>query len=201
MNKIAVRSEIHRIVSSIIPYDNIEQEHIHFVLQWIDSGCEIFRTEKPATPNTHLVSYFVVISSEMDKVLLVDHKKAELWLPPGGHVEVDEDPKDTVKREASEELGIEAEFLYEEPIFLTVTKTVGNVTKHTDVTLWYLLKGNPQSTLDYDLDEFNQIRWFLIDEIPFQNSDPHIKRFIQKMTQTKEIIFSQKNILQSRKNV
>lgn len=117
----------------------------------------------------------------MDKILLVDHKKAELWLPPGGHVEAGEDPKETVRREAKEELRIEAEFLVDEPLLLTVTKTVGNTTKHTDVSLWYLLKGDPNQALNCDRNEFHQICWFGIDDIPFGKSDPHMKRFIDKM--------------------
>ncbi len=151
MSDVNIRSQIHQIVSSMSPLDELEQDHIRFVLDWIDSGREIFRIEKPATPNTHLVAYFVIASTEMDQVLLVDHKKAELWLPPGGHVDPGEDPKETVRREAKEKLGMDVEFLFDEPILLTVTKTVGNVAKHTDVSLWYLLKGTPHQILDYDL--------------------------------------------------
>ena len=186
MSDVNIRSQIHQVVSSMSPLDELEQDHIRFVLDWIDSGREIFRIEKPATPDTHLVAYFVIASPEMDQVLLVDHKKAELWLPPGGHVDPGEDPKETVRREAKEELGMDVEFLFDEPILLTVTKTVGNVAKHTDVSLWYLLIGNPHQMLDYDPDEFNQIRWFAIDEIPFEKSDPHMKRCIQKMLSLKQ---------------
>ena len=92
-----------------------------------------------------------------------------------------EGPKEAVRREAKEELGIDAEFLFDKPLLLTVTKTVGNVAKHTDVSLWYLLKGDPSQVLDYDPNEFHQIRWFRIDEIPLEKSDPHMKRFIQKI--------------------
>ena len=186
MSDVNIRSQIHQIVSSMSPLDELEQDHICFVLDWIESGSEIFRIEKPATPDIHLVAYFVIASTEMDQVLLVDHKKAELWLPPGGHVDPGEDPKETVRREAKEELGIEVEFLSDEPIFLTVTKTVGNIPKHTDVSLWYLLKGDPNQPMDYDLSEFHQIRWFGIDEIPFGKSDPHMKRFIDKMLSLKQ---------------
>lgn len=181
MSTVNIRSEIHQIVSAIKPLDVLEEQHISFVLDWIESGSEIFRIEKPATPDTHLVSYFVMTSPEMDRILLVDHKKAELWLPPGGHVDPGEDPKEAVRREAKEELGIDAEFLFDEPLLLTVTKTAGNVAKHTDVSLWYLLKGDPSQVLDYDPNEFHQIRWFRIDEIPFEKSDPQMKRFIKKM--------------------
>lgn len=176
-----IRSKIHQLVRALKPLDNTEQEHIDFFLKWISSGCEIFRTAKPATPDTHLVSYFVVVSSETDHILLVDHKKSGLWLPPGGHVEPDEDPKETVRREAKEELGIEADFLFDEPLMVTVTGTVGNVARHTDVSLWYVLQGDPKVSLDYDADEFNQIRWFKTHEIPYDLSDPHMQRFMNKL--------------------
>jgi len=177
MSTVDIRSEIHQIVSAMRPLDSLEEQHIRFVLDWIESGNEIFRIEKPATPDTHLVSYFVIVSPNMDQILLVDHKKAELWLPPGGHVDPGEDPKGTVRREAKEELGINAEFLFDEPLLLTMTKTVGAVAKHTDVSLWYLLKGDPSQVLDYDPNEFHQIRWFGIDEIPFEKSAPPHEAF------------------------
>lgn len=180
MSMIEIRSKIHQVVSSINPLDNLEKEHIRFVLEWIESGIEIFRMEKPATPDIHLVSYFMIVSP-MDQVLLVDHKKAELWLPAGGHVDPGEDPRETVIREAGEELGIVADFLFEEPLFLTMTKTKAKFANHTDVSLWYVLKCDPSQALDYDRREFHQIRWFEIDEIPFEKADPHMKRFIEKM--------------------
>lgn len=34
-----------------------------------------------------------------NKVLLIHHKKLNLWLPPGGHIEKNETPDDAVKRE------------------------------------------------------------------------------------------------------
>lgn len=191
MNTNDIRSKIHQMVTAISPLDKTEQEHIRFVLDWIESGSEIFRMEKPATPETHLVSYFVITSPDMDQILLVDHKKAELWLPPGGHVDPGEDSKETVRREAKEELGIEAEFFYDKPLFLTVTKTVGNIAKHTDVSLWYLLKCDPSQSFDYDINEFNKIRWFWIDEIPLEKTDPHMKRFLQKMSYQKNLIVDQ----------
>lgn len=180
-NQECLRSTIHRIVSAIVPFDHLEEEHIDFVKKWISSGAEIFRLAKPDQPNIHLVSYFIVADQQTHQFLLVDHKKAQLWLPPGGHVEVDEHPQETVKREIREELGIEAAFLFEDPLFLTVTNTVGHVACHTDVSLWYVLKGNSQDDLKYDPDEFHQVRWFKRQEIPFTQTDPHMKRFVDKV--------------------
>jgi 8-oxo-dGTP diphosphatase len=157
---------VYDIVSGIKPLDELEQSHINDAITWIASGVPIFRITKPDVPNKHLVSYFVVFDESESKVLLVDHKLAGLWLPPGGHVEINEDPKETVRRECMEELQIQANFWCEDPIFLTSTVTVGYTGGHTDVSLWYVLKG---------------IQWFCFDEIPYESSDPHMRRFISKL--------------------
>ncbi len=174
--------KIHNIISNIIPHDALEQEHISNTLSWIESGEPIFRIQKPNVPNKHLVSYFVLFDEKTKKVLLVDHVKAQLWLPSGGHVEVDEDPKETVRRECVEELGVQAVFLSDEPIFLTSTITVGLTAGHTDVSLWYVLKGDSNSVYEFDKNEFNAVRWFGFDEVPYAKSDPHMRRFISKLT-------------------
>lgn len=103
----SIRHAIKQLISSIMPFDSVEEEHRDFVKNWIASGAEIFRIAKPDIPNIHLVSYFIVVDPNSNEFLLVDHKQAQLWLPPGGHVEVNEHPKETVKREAKEELGID----------------------------------------------------------------------------------------------
>ena len=156
--------------------------HIADVCQWIHSGEEIFRIKKPDSPAKHLVSYFLLVDIEAEEALLVNHRKAGLWLPPGGHVEPNEHPFQTVKREIQEELGIEADFISEDPLFLTVTETVGLTAGHTDVSLWYILEGNKSKKLDFDEEEFFGIQWFTYDKIPFDASDPHMKRFMKKIS-------------------
>ena len=178
----SIRENIHHLISAIIPYDDVEQEHINDTRLWIESGTPIFRVQKPDVPNKHLVSYFVLFDEVHQKILLVDHKKALLWLPSGGHVEIDEDPKTTVERECLEELGVRADFWSPHPLFLTSTLTVGLTAGHTDVSLWYVLKGDSHKAYEFDKEEFNDICWFHLDEVPHSKSDPHMERFIQKFT-------------------
>lgn len=48
---------------------------------------------------------------EGDRTLLLWHQLLRAWVPPGGHLEADEDPVTAVLREIREETGLEAEVL------------------------------------------------------------------------------------------
>jgi ADP-ribose pyrophosphatase YjhB (NUDIX family) len=48
-----------------------------------------------------------------DRVLLLWHRKLQLWLPPGGHIEQDELPDEAAVREVAEEAGIAVELVGE----------------------------------------------------------------------------------------
>lgn len=175
------RDEISSLVEAIEAHDPLEAEHCAFTLQWIGSGAPLFRTHKPATPEPHLVSYFPLVDPVTGKILLVEHRNARLWLPPGGHVEPGEHPKATVEREVREELGIEAVFVADAPVFVTVTRTLGSTGQHTDVSLWYVLSGDASRKLQFDSGEFSSVRWFAPDEIPYDRAEPHLKRFLSKL--------------------
>ncbi len=183
-----MRTTISKLVEKIEPFDTLEQQHINDVLRWINSGSEIFRLEKPATPPKHLVVYFVLIDPSTHELLLADHKRSRLWLPPGGHVEFNEHPKDTVLREAQEELGLDVSFLQEEPFFVTVTDIPGEEReRHTDVTLWYLIEGHHDLPIQYCQHEMLGVKWFKLQDIPYEQSDPHMRRFVAKL-QTQNIV-------------
>src|SRR5690348_12369838 len=95
-----MHDQIRAEIKLIKPFDEIERKHQTDAFKRFDSGAELFRLAKPATPPKHLVSYFAVIDGQT--ILLVDHKNAQLWLPTGGHVEPQEHPRTTVMRELEE---------------------------------------------------------------------------------------------------
>lgn len=146
----------------------------------------MFRRSKPAIPDLHLVSYVVMVDRDNNSSLLVDHINASLWLPPGGHVEPDEHPADTARRELHEELGVDPALLrqLETPTFLTVTQTVGPQPAHTDVSLWFVVPGNRNMALQPDPGEFRSARWWTSVEVlgqPSSRFDPHYGRFASKV--------------------
>ena len=54
------------------------------------------------------VAVFVV---HLGRVLLHYHRKLDLWLPPGGHIEPNELPDEAALREVEEETGVRCELL------------------------------------------------------------------------------------------
>lgn len=175
--------------ASIAPHDKLEQDHKNDVCEWLKSGENPFRIKKPDIPLKHLVSYFVLVDPDHRSILLVDHIKAQLWLPSGGHVQLNESPRAAVVREAEEEFGIQAVFLHnnDSPFFVTVTQTVGLTPGHTDVSLWYLLRGNIHSKMQYDRSEFTDVEWYTFDEVIETDPlifDPHLQRFTAKLARS-----------------
>lgn len=186
-----VKNEIYELTKSIKPYDILEQEHIKDVLAWISSGKDIFRIQKDANPPKHLVSYAVVVDVKEKKILLLDHKKAQLMLPSGGHIDKNELPYHCAKRELQEELNLSLEIIpnnQKKPFFITVTETVGISQKHTDVSLWYVFNGNCKNDIDTNskdfIREFGNYYWLSFDEIlntDISKFDPHMHRFTNKI--------------------
>ncbi|MFC4014440.1 NUDIX domain-containing protein [Nonomuraea purpurea] len=178
-----LRHQLAEQFAGIIPWDEVEAAHVATALNWISSGAPLYRTHAPDIPDPHLVTYNVVLNPN-EELLLVDHRKARLWLPSGGHVEPEEDTWETVERECQEELHIPARptsIAGTRPFFATVTRTRGeNI--HTDVTLWFLLEAD--TIVSYDREEFTAIKWLTPREIlnePAERLDPQMHRFTRKL--------------------
>ncbi|GIJ24807.1 DNA mismatch repair protein MutT [Micromonospora lutea] len=181
--------EIYALIDKLQPFDSLEARHRRESLAWLRETDDVFRRVKPRTPSPHLVAYFLLHDDLDGSVLLVDHIKAGLWLPAGGHVEPGEHPAGTVRREVVEELGVPAVFLPqlgERPLFLTVTETVGTLEeRHTDVSLWFVLASSRDQVLTPDPSEFRGIRWWTPQEVRAADPktlDPHMGRLISKLT-------------------
>lgn len=80
-----------------------------------------------------------------------------------------------------DKLGVECGSEPTQPLFLTVTQTVGRTAGHTDVCLWYVLQGDRSAALSWDAGEFRTIAWFHKDRVPMHRSDPHMERFLRKL--------------------
>lgn len=177
------RAVVDGLVAGVVPFDGQEEADRADALAWVRSGAPLCR---PAGPDKHLCVYFVLLDDTRRSILLVDHVKAGLWLPPGGHVDEGEDPRVTAMREAAEELGIDGVFhpaFGDDPLFLSVTRTVG-AGSHVDVTFWFLLAAEKGMALAPDPREAHRVRWFDLDdpaEWAGRRFDPQLPRFREKL--------------------
>jgi 8-oxo-dGTP pyrophosphatase MutT (NUDIX family) len=110
-----------------------------------------------------------------NKLLLIHHKKLDLWLPPGGHIEKDETPDDAVKREFLEELGIKVEILNRNdvPIGGSIVKqlavpfyvNVHNVGDHDHCCFFYLCTLKSPEKIKINKSELKDFDWFSPEEL------------------------------------
>ena len=132
---------------------------------------------------SHFCVYFLPYNPETKKVFLVLHKKAGIWLFPGGHMDKGETPTQTLKREVWEELGLILEnwrnFL---PFFLSITKIPKRLNtkcrKHFDI--WYRIPTDGKN-FNVDMNEFLKVGWFSIAEAREIATDSEILAGLDKM--------------------
>lgn len=109
---------------------------------------------------------------ENNKVLLNKHGDDYFWKFCGGQVEDYElDIKETTKREAKEEMGLEIEILDEAPFFFYTEKEVGGF-KTSIILVHFLSKRINEIAPGKDIKEW---RWIDINELDNENLAPNIK--------------------------
>lgn len=116
------------------------------------------------------VAFFIVHEG---KVLLVNHPRYDKWIPPGGHIELNEDPEEALYREIEEETGLEVEILSNRPVFISpgtkalLTPNYMDVHEanppHMHIGLTYFARAKSGA---FQLsDEHSEIRWFTENEL------------------------------------
>ncbi|NLW13500.1 MAG: NUDIX domain-containing protein [Trueperella sp.] len=117
----------------------------------------------------HLTSSLFVLSTDLTEVLLTFHKKAEMWLQFGGHLErEDASLAAAAWREGSEESGLEA-FADFSPIpsDIDIHELGGGFgaicREHWDVGFVALAERDAVVVVS---DESHDVRWFPVDQLP-----------------------------------
>ena len=129
---------------------------------------------------------------DKDKLLLIHHKKLNLWLPVGGHIEQNEIPDDALKREIKEETNLDVEIISSTEHITPKGNTkislatpfhvnVHSVGDHDHCSLFYICKPLNPDALKIN-SELKNFRWVSKDElddktIPEDVKDIAIKAF------------------------
>jgi len=131
----------------------------------------------------HLTASAFVISPKRDSVLLILHKKLQLWLQPGGHIEAsDESLGAAARREVAEEVGLtlppEATGeVFDLDIHLIPARKDEPAHEHFDVRFCF-----QAPTLDFATnDEVVAARWAPLDQIDQLTTDESVLRVARKL--------------------
>lgn len=126
---------------------------------------------------------------EFNKVLLLFHKKLNKWLPPGGHLEVNETPEEAVLREVKEETGLEVDLICDEQIlinqwnaksfprpYMCLLENIpayGKEEAHQHMDMIYLAKPRKKQNIP-STHQHETLRWFSLEEVEKLESDKDI---------------------------
>lgn len=122
-------------------------------------------------PHIHELYDFTVtifIVNDAGQVLLVNHPRYNMWIPPGGHVELDEDPEQALYKEIQEETGLDVEILTGKPdiqspnVKFIVAPSYMDVhtanAPHKHISMVYFARAKSSNFILSD--EHDELKWF-----------------------------------------
>ena len=119
---------------------------------------------KEDSPTDHICVFFLPIDVGKKQIYLCHHIKAQDWIPPGGHIDKNEHPTNTVIREFQEELN----FILQKTTIKLFDLSIKDVRSaghgcriHWDI--WYLVLIG-KIDFDFTKKEYYNARWVTIPE-------------------------------------
>lgn len=174
-----IRASYIEAIQTITPHDELEGRDVEKTLEWLRSASAL---NKPHNMDEHLGVLAVLLSPDRLHTYLLNHKKAQLWLPPGGHVDIGKKLHECAVDETREELGIEEpKLVLETPIFLTRTLTQGKNAGHIDVTSWYVLEADREAIMHIQEKEASESGWVEITALLQTPGLSNLHRGFQKL--------------------
>ena len=111
-----------------------EREAAFAIIDWIEKHGEFaFQRENL---EWHITGSLLIANQERTKVLLMFHKKLQLWLQFGGHADGETDIKNVAIREFHEESGIQIELMMIGGIFnvdVLISRESMSTSSHLDI--------------------------------------------------------------------
>ncbi len=132
----------------------------------------------------HVTGSAWVVNPAHSHVLMLHHRKLDLWLQPGGHADGDSDIVRVALNETSEESGIDIQQikLLSENIFDVDIHTIHESVhdpRHIHFDIRFLLEIDDQLPLPGN-DESHQIGWVPLEKVARFNNALSLRRLVQK---------------------
>ena len=128
-----------------------------------------------------------------NKLLLIHHKKLDIWIPPGGHIDKNETPDDALRREFKEELNLEIELLnrndvppggnIKKQLAVPFYVNVHSVKDHDHCCFFYLCELKNEEclkNLKINEREIKDYNWFSLEELEADHIPEDVKNIAKK---------------------
>lgn len=140
----------------------------------------------------HFTATGIVFNSNKE-ILMIYHKKLNVWLPPGGHIDPNELPDVAVLREVLEETGIEAD-LFRKKIdelitsenckelqrpFAILLEDIDGFSTHNHIDMIYICLAKTEKLVPQQL-EIGDIGWFSIEQLMELKTFENVKKIVLK---------------------
>lgn len=135
------------------------------------------------------VATFVVHAS---RVLMVRHRKLQLWLPPGGHIDQNELPDEAAIREVAEETGLTCELVGEPGLAIDYphqlirpegiqVEDISPGHQHIDLIYFARLTDSPtELPLPITSDESESAGWYTLAELDALPVPPDVRAWAER---------------------
>jgi 8-oxo-dGTP pyrophosphatase MutT (NUDIX family) len=174
------RAQLKGQLAAYSPLDEREQGYRKRMLELCEAGDPFGR--KSFVPG-HFTASAIVLAPQRDAVLLIFHKKLELWLQPGGHV----DPSDpsilhAAEREVMEEVGISGSDLGDRGILdldIHPIPGFGSEPAHEHFDVRFLFQARSREF--EKTDEVAAARWVKVADLHEVTPDASVRRAVAKL--------------------
>lgn len=134
---------------------------------------------------SHFCVYFAAFDPARKEVFIGHHKKSNLWLFTGGHIDRGETLEEAVSREIWEEWGQRTNpSTIKPPQLLTITRWMNSTSCKTHFDIWHFF---PVDKKRFFVDqskiaeEFYEIEWNPIDDIFLRITDPATRKALKTL--------------------
>lgn len=164
--------------------DDAECESVALAKQMIVQHTDIWLQ---SCKEGHVTGSGLILDLENKKVLLLHHRKLQLWLQMGGHGEDEFDSSQTALREAFEESGLDDLAFFpdrERPMLIDVDTHIiparNEQVEHYHIDFRYLFSTSSPEKVQLVQAEAKAVQWFAFSEIAALRLKPATLRLIQK---------------------
>jgi 8-oxo-dGTP pyrophosphatase MutT (NUDIX family) len=176
-----IKEDLIKLLKDYEPDDLDEQKSKDRILSFVYNSDNFISRENAVG---HITGAAWIVSKDRKKVLLTHHKKLDMWLQLGGHVDSDEHILETALREAREESGLTTLKCLSDKIFdvdVHLFPKKGEVDAHYHFDIRFLFEADENEELHRQKSESKGMKWIALDEVSEYAKEDTILRMTSKI--------------------